>query len=77
MKTKPLTAAQIDTLAQHLSEAPIAPGASANKAGDNLARLLVAGIGQERAALAFASNMSADTRRVATGCDKTAESVLG
>ena len=61
MKTKSLTAAQIDTLAQHLSEAPIAPSASAKKAGDNLARLLVAGIGEERAALTFTSIMSADT----------------
>ena len=61
MKTKSLTAAQIDTLAQHLSEAPLAPSASAKKAGDNLARLLVAGIGEERAALAFTSIMSADT----------------
>ena len=61
MKTKSLSAAQIDTLAQHLLEAPIAPSASAKKAGDNLARLLVAGIGEERAALAFTSIMSADT----------------
>ena len=61
MKTKSLTAAQIDTLAQHLSEAPITPSASAKKAGDTLARLLVAGIGDERAALTFTSIMSADT----------------
>ena len=61
MKTKSLTTAQIDTLSQHLSEAPIAPSASAKKAGDNLARLLVARIGEERAALAFTSIMSADT----------------
>ena len=61
MKTKSLTAAQIDTLAQHLSEAQIAPSASAKKAGDTLAQLLVAGIGQERASLAFTSIMSADT----------------
>ena len=61
MKTKSLTAAQIDALAQHLSEAPLAPSASAKKAGDNLARLLVAGIGEERAALTFTSIMSADT----------------
>ena len=61
MKTKSLTAAQIDTLAQHLSEAPIAPSASAKKAGDALAQLLVAGIGEERAALAFTSIMSAAT----------------
>ena len=61
MKTKSLTAAQIDTLAQHLSEALITPSASAKKAGENLAQLLVAGIGEERAALAFASIMSADT----------------
>ena len=61
MKTKPLTAAQIDTLAQRLSEMPIAPSVGATKAGDNLARLLVAGIGEERAALAFTSIMSAAT----------------
>ena len=61
MKTKSLTAAQIDTLAQHLSEVQIAPTVSAKKAGDTLARLLVAGIGEERAALAFTSVMSADT----------------
>ena len=61
MKTRPLTAAQIDALAQHLSETPIVPSASAKKAGDNLARLLVAGIGEGRAALAFTSIMSADT----------------
>jgi hypothetical protein len=48
MKTKALTAAQIDTLAQRLSEAPIEPTTSAKKAGDNLARLLVARIGAER-----------------------------
>ena len=61
MKTKSLTAAQIDTLAQYLSKSPIAPSASAKKAGDNLAQLLVAAIGEERAALAFTSIMSADT----------------
>ena len=61
MKTKSLTAAQIDTLAQHLSEAPMAPSASAKKAGDNLAQLLVAGVGEARAALTFTSIMSADT----------------
>ena len=61
MKTKALTAAQIDTLAQRLSETPIKPSASPKKAGDNLARLLAAGIGAERAALTFASIMSAAT----------------
>ena len=61
MKTKSLTAAQIDRLAQHLSESPVASSASAKKAGDNLARLLAAGIGEERAALAFTSIMSAGT----------------
>ena len=61
METKSLTAAQIDTLTQYLSEAPIAPSAGAKKAGDNLAQLLVAGIGEERAALTFTSIMSADT----------------
>ena len=61
MKAKSFTAAQIDTLAQRISETPLAPSASAKKAGDNLARFLVAGIGAERAALAFPSIMSADT----------------
>ena len=61
MKIKSLAAAEIDTLARHLSEAPIAPSASTKKAGDNLALLLVAGIGEERAALAFPSIMTADT----------------
>ena len=59
MKTKPLTAAQIDTLAERLSETPIAPSTSAKKAGDNLARLLAAQIGNDRAALAFTSIMTA------------------
>ena len=61
MKTKPLTAGQIDTLAQRLSEAPIVPSTSAKKAGDNLARLLAAQIGNDRAALAFTSIMTAAT----------------
>ena len=61
MKTKALTAAQIDTLAQRLSETPIKPATSAKKAGDNLARLLAARIGDERAALAFTSIMTAAT----------------
>ena len=61
MKTKALTAAQIDTLAQRLSDAPIEPATGAKKAGDNLARLLAARIGAERAALAFTSIMSAAT----------------
>ena len=61
MKTKALTAAQIDTLAQRLSETPIEPSTSAKKAGDNFARLLAARIGAERAALAFTSIMTADT----------------
>ena len=61
MKTKALTAAQIDTLAQRLSDTLIKPSASAKKAGDNFARLLAARIGAERAALAFTSIMTADT----------------
>jgi hypothetical protein len=61
MKTKALTAAQIDTLAQRLSETPIEPSASARKAGDSFARLLAARIGDERAALAFSSIMTAET----------------
>ena len=61
MKTKALTAAQIDTLAQRLSDTPIEPATSAKKAGDNLARLLAAQIGTERAALAFTSLMTADS----------------
>jgi len=61
MKTKALTVAQIDTLAQRLSETPIEPATSAKKAGDTFARLLAARIGNERAALAFTSIMTADT----------------
>ena len=61
MKTKALTAAQIDTLAQRLSETPIEPATSPKKAGDNLARLLAARIGAERAAVAFTSIMTSDT----------------
>ena len=61
MKTKALTAAQIDTLAQRLSDTPIEPATSAKRAGDNLARLLAARIGTERATLAFTSIMTADT----------------
>ena len=61
MKTKALTAAQIDTLAQRLSETPIVPASSAKRAGDSFARLLAARIGDERAALAFASIMTVDT----------------
>jgi len=61
MKTKALTAAQIDTLAQRLSETPIEPATCATRAGDNLARLLAARIGVKRAALAFTSIMTADT----------------
>ena len=67
MKTKALTAAQIDTLAQRLSETPIEPATSAKKAGDNFARLLAARIGAERAALAFTSIMTADTFEQAEG----------
>ena len=62
MKTKALTAAQIDTLAQRLSDTPIEPATSAKRAGDNFARLLAARIGDERAALAFTSIMTAETR---------------
>ena len=61
MKTKPLTAAQIDTLARRLSETPIEPAISAKKAGDNLAHLLAARIGDGRAALAFTSILTAAT----------------
>ena len=61
MNTKALTAAQIDTLAQRLSETPVGPSATAKKAGDNFARLLAARIGNERAALAFTSIMTAVT----------------
>ena len=61
MKTKALTAAQIDTLAQRLSETPIKPATSAKKAGDTFARLLAARIGDERAALAFTSILTAAT----------------
>ena len=61
MKTKALTAAQIDTLAQRLSETQIEPATSAKKAGDNFARLLAARIGAERASLAFTSIMTGET----------------
>ena len=61
MKTKALTAAQIDTLAQRLSDTPIIPATSAQKAGDAFARFLAARIGAERAALAFTSILTADT----------------
>jgi hypothetical protein len=61
MKTKALTAAQIDTLAQRLSETPVVASTSAKKAGDNLARLLAAQIGNDRAARAFTSIMTAAT----------------
>lgn len=61
MKTKALTAAQIDSLARRLSETPIKPATSAKKAGDNFARLLAARIGAERAALAFTSIITSDT----------------
>ena len=61
MQTKALTAAQIDTLAQRLSETPIEPATSAKKVGDNFARLLAARIGTERAALAFTSILTAAT----------------
>ena len=61
MKTKALTAAQIDTLAQRLSETPIEPATSAKKAGDTFARLLAAQIGTERAVIAFTSILTAAT----------------
>lgn len=60
-------AAQIDFLAQRLSDMPIEPAATAKKAGDNLARLLVARIGDERAALAFTSILSATTVEQGSG----------
>jgi hypothetical protein len=61
MKAKALTAAQIDTLAQRLSDTPIEPATSAKKAGAAFARFLAARIGTDRAALAFTSIMTADT----------------
>lgn len=61
MKTTAFTAAQIDTLAQRISETPIEPSANAKKAGDNFARLLAARIGDERATLAFTSILTAAT----------------
>ena len=61
MNTKALTAAQIDTLAQRFFDSPFGPSATAKKAGDNFARLLAARIGNERAALAFTSIMTAVT----------------
>ena len=65
MRTKTLTAAQIDILAKRLSETPIEPATSAKKAGDNLARLLAAQFGTDRAALAFTSIMTAATNEQA------------
>jgi hypothetical protein len=61
MKTTALTATQIDTLAQRLSDTPIIPATSAKKAGNNFARLLTARIGAERAALGFTSILTAAT----------------
>jgi hypothetical protein len=61
MRTKALTAAQIDTLAQRLSDTPIVPATSAKRAGDGFARFLAERIGDERAARAFTSIMTADT----------------
>jgi hypothetical protein len=61
MKTKALTAAQIDKLAQRLSDTPIEPSASTKKAGDNLACLVAARIGSNRAALVFTSIMTGET----------------
>ena len=61
MKTKPLTAAQIDTLAQRLSETPLMPSPSSKKASGAFARLLAARIGDDRAARAFTSILSATT----------------
>ena len=61
MKTKALTAAQIDILAQRLSETPVGSSTSAKKASDAFARLLAARIGDDRAARAFPSIMTADT----------------
>lgn len=62
METKPLPARQIDTFAQRLSETPIEPAnPRLQEAGGNLARLLKARIGGERAALAFISILSVAT----------------
>ena len=44
--------------AQRLSDTPIEPSASAGKVGDNLAHLMAAWIGVQRAALAFTSILS-------------------
>ena len=61
MKTKSLAAAPVDRFSQHLSDTPIPPPASARKAGNNLAPLLFAGIGKERAAAAITSIVTAAT----------------
>ena len=61
MNSKPLTAAQIDMLAQRLADTPLAPTTNARKAGDNLARLLASRIGTDRAARVFTSIMTAAT----------------
>jgi hypothetical protein len=61
MKTTARSAAQIDTLFQRLSAPLMEPASSTRKASDNLARPLVARIGEERAARAFTSTLPAGT----------------
>ena len=71
MKTKALTAAQIDCLAQRLSETPIEPSASAKKAGDNLARLLadeVADVGADGHAIVACGKDRPRHRRLQGRC---------
>jgi len=55
------SAAQIKTLFQRLCAPLTEPASSTRKAGDNLARPLVARIGEERAAIAFTSTLPAGT----------------
>ena len=61
MKTKALTAAQIGTFAQRPCETAFEPSASPKRASDTQTRLPAARIGNDRAALAFASILTAAT----------------
>lgn len=66
MQTK-LSAAQINRLAQRLSEAPLGRSASAAKAGERFERLLAAKIGAERTASAAKSILGAPGFETAEG----------
>ena len=62
-----LSAAQINRLAQRLSEAPLGRSASAAKAGERFQRLLAAKIGTERAASAAKAILGAPGFETAQG----------